>query len=181
MTPDLAMIYLFAGNFAPHGYAMCNGQLLLISQNAALFSLMGTSYGGDGVSNFGLPDLQGRVPIHAGQGAGLSPYFVGQNGGTETKTLNYGQIPGHTHTFNVNNAAGTTATPSGTTYLAAGPVTGSGPNASSLKTYTSVSSNTALGTSTIGSAGGGQPFSILQPFLTVTYVIALQGVFPSRN
>ncbi|WP_295675954.1 phage tail protein [uncultured Mucilaginibacter sp.] len=181
MTPDLAMIYLFAGNFAPAGYATCDGQILPISQNTALFSLIGTSYGGNGQTTFGLPDLRGRVPKHVGQGPGLSGYVLGQMGGTETTTLSVSQIPSHSHAVNVNNAAGTTATPGSTTYLSAGPSTGSGPNASALKTYTTVANNASLIPNTIGATGGGQPFSILSPYLTITYVIALVGVFPSRN
>src|SRR6201996_9722179 len=105
MTPDLAMIYLFASNFAPQGYALCNGQILAISTNTALFSLIGTFYGGNGQNNFALPDLRGRTPIHAGgnsgQGTGLSPYVLGQTGGVETVTLNTSQMPQHTHTLNV--------------------------------------------------------------------------------
>lgn len=181
MTPDLAMIYLFAGNFAPSGYQMCNGQILAISTNTALFSLVGTTYGGNGQNTFALPDLRGRVPIHEGQGPGLSLYNLGQAGGTESVTLTTAQIPSHSHAFNVNAGIGTTASPGSTTYLSAGPVTGSGPNASLLKTYTTSASNISLGPNTIGATGGTQPHSIIQPYLAVTYVIAMQGVYPSRN
>ena len=181
MTPDLAMIYLFAGNFAPQGYAMCNGQIMSISANTALFSLIGTFYGGNGQNTFALPDLRGRVPNHQGQGPGLQSYSVGQVGGAETASLNLSQIPSHSHALNVSAGGGTTGTPGSTTYIAAGPLTGSGPNATQLKTYSTNGPATALIPNSIGSTGGGQPFSILPPYLTITYVIALQGVFPSRN
>ncbi|HWZ02329.1 MAG TPA: tail fiber protein [Mucilaginibacter sp.] len=181
MTPDLAMIYLFGSNFAPSGYQMCNGQIIAISTNTALFSLLGTFYGGNGTSNFALPDLRGRAPIHQGQGPGLSQYNLGQAGGSETITLTTAQMPSHSHAFNVNASGGTTAIPGSTTYLSAGPATGSGPNASSLNSYTTNAPNATLSPNAIGSTGGGQPFSIIQPYLAVTYVIAMQGVFPSRN
>jgi microcystin-dependent protein len=179
--PFVAGIYLGGFNFAPKGFAFCNGQVLAISTNAALFSLLGTTFGGNGTTDFQLPDLQGRVPIHFGQGAGLSPYVLGQLAGTETVTLNTNQIPAHSHAVNVNSAAGNTATPGTTTYLAAGPATGSGPNASQLKTYTTTANNATLNANTIGTAGGSQPFNNLQPYLTVNYFIALVGIFPSRN
>ena len=181
MTPDLAMIYLFASNFAPSGYAFCNGQTLSIASNTALFSLIGTTYGGNGQNTFALPDLRSRVPVHVGQGLGLSSYALGQTGGTETTTLTLSQLPAHSHTVNVNKEAGTTATPGTTTYLAAGPKTGSGPNATALKTYTTNANDATLNANTIGNTGGNQPFNILQPYLAVSFVIALQGVFPSRN
>jgi len=188
MTPDLAMIYLFASNFAPQGYAFCNGQILAISTNTALFSLIGTYYGGNGQNNFALPDLRGRVPVHtgggSGQGPGLSPYNLGQVGGTETVALTQQQIPAHSHSFNANKTAGTTAVPGNTVYLSAGPATGSGPNATQLKTYTtdtSAGNIVPLINNAIGSAGGNQGHNNLQPYLAVNYVIALQGVFPSRN
>jgi microcystin-dependent protein len=177
----LGEISLGAFNFAPHGFALCNGQVLSISQNTALFSLLGTNFGGDGQSTFELPNLQGRVPIHFGQSAGTSQYVIGQTGGVETVTLTQNQIPAHSHLVNVNAAAGTTATPGTTTYLAAGPPTGSGPNATMLDLYTTNASTTTLNAATIANTGGSQPHSILQPFLVVTYVIALQGIFPSRN
>ena len=185
MEADLAMIFLFASNFAPSGYALCNGQILSIAQNTALFSLIGTFYGGNGQNTFGLPDLRGRVPVHtggnSGQGPGLSVYVLGQFGGTETVTLNQQQLPAHSHALNVNNGIGTTATPSSATYLSAGASTGSGPNASQLKSYTTVPNNVSLAPQTVGNSGGNQPFQVLQPYLCVNYVIALQGIFPSRN
>jgi len=188
MTPDLAMIYLFASNFAPQGYALCNGQILAISTNTALFSLIGTFYGGNGQNNFALPDLRGRTPIHtggnSGQGAGLSAYVLGQVGGAENVTLSQTQIPAHNHSLNANKTLGTTGAPGNTVYLSAGPGTGSGPNATSLKTYTtdtSAANIVSLIPNAISSVGGNQPHTNLQPYLAVNYVIALQGVFPSRN
>jgi microcystin-dependent protein len=188
MTPDLAMIYLFASNFAPQGYALCNGQILAISTNTALFSLIGTYYGGNGQTNFALPDLRGRTPIHtggnSGQGPGLSAYVLGQFGGVENVALSTGQMPSHTHSFNVNKTAGTSAAPGNTSFISAGPGTGSGPNASALKTYTTDASPANLVTlnpQAILTAGSSQPHNNIQPYLAVNYVIALQGVFPSRN
>jgi microcystin-dependent protein len=188
MTPDLAMIYLFASNFAPQGYALCNGQILAISTNTALFSLIGTYYGGNGQNNFALPDLRGRTPIHAGgnsgQGPGLSVYVLGQFGGVENVTLTASQMPVHTHSLIVNKSAGTSAVPDNTSYFSAGPSTGSGPNASALKgftTDTTAGNQVPLAPTVISSVGGSQPHTILQPYLAVNYVIALQGVFPSRN
>jgi microcystin-dependent protein len=181
MNPYLGMIFPFAGNFAINGFQMCNGQLLSISQNTALFSVVGTFYGGDGTSTFALPDLRGRGIKHQGEGVGLASYTVGQSGGIEYQTLTVNQIPAHSHALNVNNAAGNTATPGATTFLAGGVPTGSGPNASQLMSYTTTVNNVSLNPASIGSTGGTQPFSILQPYLTVTYLIAMTGIFPSRN
>lgn len=179
--PFVGGIYLVGFNFAPQGFAMCNGQLLSISQNTALFSLLGTFYGGDGVTTFGLPDLRGRVPIHQGQGSGTSPYSVGQVGGQETVTLTTAQLPSHNHALGAVQGAGTTNLPSGA-YLAAGPFTGSGPNATALNTYTvNTTPPASLNAASIQTAGGGQPHTNIQPYLCVTYIIALQGIFPARN
>jgi microcystin-dependent protein len=180
MEPFLGGIYLVGFNFPPKGYAFCNGQLLPISQNTALFSLLGTTYGGDGQTTFALPNLQSRVPIHMGQGPGLSPYVIGQTGGVETVTLTAAQMPYHNHNINVNSLVGNTAAVSGS-YLAAGPATGSGPNASQINSYTTTAPNATLAASAVSNAGGGQPHGIIQPYLVVSYIIALQGVFPSRN
>src|SRR5271165_2423943 len=111
MDPFLSQILIWPPNFAPQGWALCAGQLLPISQNTALFSLIGTFYGGDGISTFALPNLQSRVPIHQGQGTGLSPYVIGQIGGVENVTLNAQQIPQHNHLININNTVGTSADP----------------------------------------------------------------------
>jgi microcystin-dependent protein len=181
MNPYLGMIFPFAGNFAISGFQMCNGQLLSISQNTALFSILGTFYGGDGTSTFALPDLRGRTIVHQGQGSGLSPYAIGQSGGGEHQTLLTNQLPAHSHALNVNSAAGNTATPGTTTFLSGGAPTGSGPNASQLMSYTTTANNASLNAASIGSTGGGQPVSIIQPYLATTYLIAMEGVYPSRN
>ena len=183
MTPDfpiLAMIFLFGSNFAPQGYAFCQGQILNISINTALFSLLGTTYGGNGTTNFQLPNLQGRAPIGFGQSPGTSYYNLGQSGGVETVTLNTNQMPSHSHLVNVNSGAGNTA-PGTTTYLSAGPSSGSGPNATILNVYTAGANNTTLNPNSIAATGGGQPFTVVQPYLAISYIIAMQGVFPSRN
>jgi len=177
----LGTIFLAGYNFAPLGFSMFNGQTLTISSNTALFSLLGTNFGGNGTTNFQLPNLQGRVPVHMGSSAGTSTYVIGQSAGSETTILNTTQLPSHSHALNVNNAAGNSATPGTTTYLAAGPATGSGPNASQLNTYTTVASNATLNANSIGATGSNQPFSVLQPYLTVNFIIAMVGIFPSRN
>ncbi len=180
----LGEIFMGGWNFSPRGFAFCSGQLVSISQNTALFSLLGTNFGGDGVQTFGLPDLRGRAPIHWGQGPGLSQYVIGQQWGTEYVTLAQSQIPAHNHSMVVNKTAGTTSIPATNTYLAAGPVTGSGPNATSLNTFTTdgTSANlTTLAPASTSLYGGSQPHSNIQPSLSVTFVIAMQGIFPSRN
>lgn len=204
----MAMINLFAGNFAPRNFSYCNGQIISIAQNTALFSLLGTTYGGDGQTTFALPDLRGRTPIGPEQGPGLSNYALGQVGGTETITLTIQQMPQHTHalqaTSNSTQAGSAIATNGDATtpennYLALSPKIGSGPNATQLKTYattppapvppaTPISpvklAGGAITTSTSGNttiAGGSQPFSIKNPYLAIYYVICIAGIFPSRN
>jgi microcystin-dependent protein len=164
--PYLGSIILFAGNFAPRGWAFCNGQLLAISQNTALFSLLGTFYGGDGRTTFALPDLRGRAPIHAGQGPGLSSYDLGELGGVEAVTLISTQMPVHTHSQPATNGEQTTNRPS-----------------SALPARGGVYSNESDGSTLrpVSSAGGGQPHQNMQPYLTLNYIIALAGIFPSRN
>lgn len=172
--PFVAEIRIFTGNFAPKGWAFCNGQLMPISQNTALFSLLGTMYGGDGRSTFGLPDLQGRIPIHAGQGAGLSLYSNGELGGSEAVTLAEANMPVHDHVLRANSGAGETRTPSTSTALAAsvsGKLYGPDPGEGGM---------VALHAKTMKSAGGGLPHNNLQPYLALNFIIALQGVFPSR-
>ena len=177
----LGEIFMGGWDFAPRGFAFCNAELMPISQNTALFSLLGTNFGGDGVQTFGLPDLRGRAPIHWGQGPGTSNYAIGQTGGTENVTLISSQIPAHSHTINANGSIPNTASPDGS-YFAASPPTGSGPNASQLKLYTTNAPNgAAFNTGTIGQTGGGQPHSNIQPYQAISFVIALQGIFPSRN
>jgi microcystin-dependent protein len=172
-SPFLAEIKMFGGNFAPRGYAFCNGQILAISQNTALFSLLGTTYGGNGISTFALPNLQGRVPLHWGQGPGLSNYVLGEVIGAETVTLLSTQIPQHTHALNVNGNAGTDGVPASSMVLAA--------STARDKVYSTSAANTTLAPQAIGLTGGSQPHSIVQPVLAVSFIIALQGIFPSRN
>ena len=181
MDPLLAMIFAFGSNFAPQGYLFCSGQLLAIASNTAVFSLLGTTYGGNGTTNFALPDLRGRAPIGQGQGPGLNNYVLGQAAGTETVSILISNLPSHTHAFNVNNAAGTTGIPGTTTYLSKGPSTGSGPNATVLDIYTTAAPNTTLAANAVGLTGSSVPMSNLQPYLAISYVIAMFGIFPTRN
>jgi microcystin-dependent protein len=172
LEPFIAGIVIFAGNFAPRGWAFCNGQILSIAQNTALFSLIGTIYGGNGTTTFALPDLRGRIPIQPGQGPGLSNYTLGQMSGTETRTLLTTNMPAHSHTLNAVSEAGDASSPAGA-FLA---------NTGTLdKEYKATGTNVAMNTLAIGPTGGSQPFSIVQPYLCVNYIIALVGVFPSRN
>jgi microcystin-dependent protein len=169
--PFLGEIRMFGGNFAPRGWALCNGQLLPISQNTALFSLLGTTFGGDGVSTFGLPNLQGRVPIHWGQGAGLSNYNLGQVGGAENVTLQVAQMPAHSHLVSSDSGdTGASSHPNGQLLAS------SGANA----IYNKNADSTML-PSMIQNTGGNQPHANVQPYLSVTFMIALQGIYPSRN
>lgn len=164
---------MFAGNFPPRGWALCNGQTMSIAQNTALFSLLGTTYGGNGVNTFNLPNLQGRVPIHWGNGAGLSPYVQGQMAGSENVTLLYSQMPVHSHLVNASSNGGNQASPANN--IPAVESTGT-----SLD-YSNGAANVTMNPATVGNAGGNQPFPVIQPYLTVTFIIALQGIFPSRN
>lgn len=175
MDPFLGEIRMFAGNFAPRGWATCDGQILPIAQNTALFSLLGTTYGGNGQTTFALPDLRGRVPVHVGQGPGLSPYSLGQSAGSENVTLTSGQMPGHTHTLNASSAGGDAGSPQN---AVSAMVTDTQGNA--FNGYTA-SPNTTMSPQAIAPAGGNQPHANIQPFLCLTFIIALEGIFPSRN
>jgi microcystin-dependent protein len=166
-NPFIGSIAMFAGNFAPTGWALCNGQLLAISQNTALFSILGTTFGGDGTSNFALPDLQGRVPVHAGQGTGLSLYDLGESGGAETVALTEAQLPAHTHTA---NAGGTQTTNSPSNAIPA-----------QNGAYTTGSPSGTMATDAIGATGSGGAHPNIQPFLAVNFIIALVGIFPPRS
>ena len=172
-SPFLGEIKMFGGNFAPRGYAFCSGQILPIAQNTALFSLLGTTYGGNGQTTFALPDLRGRVPVHQGQGPGLSPYDLGQVGGTETTTLTVNQMPSHNHFIAANSGPGTTAAPASNAALAA--------STARDRLYTTNATNTNLAPASLSPTGGNQPVSILQPYLVINFIIALEGIFPSRN
>jgi microcystin-dependent protein len=168
--PFLGEIRLFGFNFAPRGWATCNGQLLAINSYSALFSLLGTFYGGDGRTNFALPNLQSRVAIHQGQGQGLSPYTIGQNGGTENVTLNQGQMPQHNHAAIASGANASVARPAGAVLALVG-----------TSIYAAAPDGTQMNPGMIGMAGSGQPHQNIQPYLTVNFCIAVQGTFPSRN
>jgi microcystin-dependent protein len=166
--PFLGEIRLFPYNFAPRGWAFCAGQLMSISQNTALFSLLGTTYGGNGQTTFALPDLRGRRAVSSGQGPGLSFYNLGQQGGTEFTTLLQTNMPMHAHTVGATMVAAGDNKPAGN-YLAVG------------GSYVNTAPNTTMGPLMIQSTGGGQPFGILDPYLALNYCIALVGIFPSRN
>ena len=196
MEPMLAQIILFGGNLAPRGWALCEGQLLPISQYSALFSLLGTTYGGDGRTTFGLPDLRGRVPMGAGNGPGLSARRIGQKAGQETHFLNQQEMPSHSHAVintatqdqhiklskdaAVNQIPAEGDVPAAAQYgsgLSATKVNAFGP-ATNLVNGQAISGSTGI---TIGNTGAGQPHNNMQPFITINYIIALQGVFPSRS
>ena len=173
--PFLAEIKIFAGNFAPRNFAFCDGQLLAITQNTALFSLLGTTYGGDGRSTFGLPDLRGRIPLHYGRGPGQNPYRLGQKGGIEDVTLNISQLPGHEHKLLANSSAANVDIPGGATPADTTQPTDSTANLSYRDNDTDVPM-------TITSpAGGSRGHNNMMPYLCVSYIIALSGVYPSRN
>ena len=169
--PYIGEIRMFGGNFAPAGWAFCNGQLLSISDpnNASLFTLIGTTYGGDGTTTFALPNLQSRIPIHMGQGGGLSNYTIGEQGGTEQVTLTNNQIPIHTHPPLASDAGGTADSP-GNNFWAA----------SSLgKPYVAGPPGVQMNQQSIAATGGSQPHDNMMPFLCVSYIISLFGLFPS--
>lgn len=172
--PFLGEIRMFGFQFAPEGWAMCNGQTLSISQNTALFSLLGTMYGGNGTTTFQLPNLQSRVPIHQGQGPGLSSYVMGQSSGAETVTLTSSEIPSHNHLLNCNTAGGNAASPQNS-YPA---VESTG---TSLDYNTAATSGATMNAGAIALTGGGEAHTNIQPYLCVNFCIAMEGVFPSRN
>jgi microcystin-dependent protein len=187
----LGQIIQFGGNFAINGTAMCNGQIIPISQNTALFSLLGTFYGGNGTSKFALPDLRGRSMIHQGQGTGLSPYVIGQQGGTENVTLLTGNMPAHTHTMTATLSAGGAQPKASMLAPAAGSVLGHATDISSNPTQAEPAIYCPAGTATpvalgglnvsAGITGSSLPLQILNPYLTITCLIMLVGIFPSRN
>lgn len=171
----LGEIRMFAGNYAPSGWAFCDGQLLAIAQNQALFSILGTTYGGDGRTTFGLPDLRGRVAIHPGNGPGLSSYSLGEKGGVETVTLTVNNLPAHSHTATVTN-------PVNDDEATSDDPTGKYPAVSGENMYhESSNAEGAVPNVTVNNTGGGQAFDKRQPFATVHYIICIEGVFPSRN
>jgi microcystin-dependent protein len=179
MDPFVGEIRMVAFSFAPVGWALCNGQLLAIQQNTALFSLIGTYYGGNGTTNFALPNLQGRFPLHQGAGAGLPDYVLGQVGGSPTATLTSSNLPTHAHTFaqNVSSASADHADPTGSIpALAASSARG----AVAPFVYTQGVPTGAFPAQNTGPAGGNQPFNIEPPYLCINFIIALQGIFPQH-
>lgn len=160
---------MFGGNFAPLGWAFCSGQVLPISQNDALFNLIGTTYGGDGQETFNLPDLQGRLPVHYGTLQGGSTYVIGERAGSETVTLTTQQIPIHNHAANVATAAGTNTLPTSAVWAA-----------SSLNNYSTNAPSTPMAP-TIQPSGGNQPHDNMMPFLAVSFIISLNGIYPSQG
>ena len=166
--PFLAEITIVGFNFAPRGYAFCDGQLLPINQNQSLYSLLGTTYGGDGRTTFALPDLRSRVPIHRGNDSG-SNYALGQKGGEETHTLNANEMPSHTHTIQGSADAATQSDPTGNVL------------AKSTQLYRQSTNLVDMVSGTMSNQGGGQAHDNMQPYLAVNFCIALQGLFPSRN
>ena len=174
--PFVAEIRIFPFNFAPRGWAWCDGQLMPLSQNTALFSLLGTTYGGNGMSNFALPDLQGRAPMHPGQGSGLSLHDLGESGGSETVTLLESEIPAHNHAMSVS----TSASDEEGQKQPQGAVPGSQQNTNQM--YGSLASNLVqMSDQSLAPAGSDQPHNNMQPYLTFYFCIALQGVFPPRT
>jgi microcystin-dependent protein len=167
----LGSLLLVPYNFAPAGWALCQGQLLPIAQYTALFSLLGTTYGGDGVNTFALPDLRGRVPISSGQGVGLQNYNLGQNGGAESATLGVNQLPSHNHLVNTV-ASPATAAQASNHYLA---------SSTQGSIYSPAEPTTRLHAMAVSHAGGGQPVGIRSPYLTLNWIIALTGIFPSQS
>ena len=171
--PFVGEIRMFAGNFAPRGWAFCDGQLLSISQNDALFSLLGTLYGGDGRTTFGLPDLRGRIPVHAGSGPGLTTRYLGANGGTENETLIVNQLPVHNHAPRAVDTPGTSSSPENAVWAAAPQgafyVTGDANPGATM--------NSQIATQ----IGGSQSHTNMQPYLCIHFIIALVGIYPSRN
>jgi microcystin-dependent protein len=180
-TPFMGQIEIFSFVFAPKGWTMCNGQLLPINQNQALFSLLGTTYGGDGRVNFALPDLRSRVPISMGSGGGGN-YTLGERGGEEAHTVNISELPGHNHAImsDVNN--GTVPLPASNTVLGIGNGVANPGGTFNIDLYNSTSNpNNTMWAGTIGFTGGSQPHTNIMPYLCLNFCIALQGIFPSQN
>jgi len=186
--PFIAQIVMFGGTFAPRGWAFCEGQLLPISQNTALFSLLGTTYGGDGRTSFGLPDLRGRVPLHPGTGPGLSTYRLGQKGGAERVTLTTNQLPSHKH--DATGVATLRGTPRAGNRAAPGFPGGIGRSLAKVEGHNQYSTRPPTAdmhpdsiqmTVAVGNTGGGQAVEIRQPYIALNYIIALVGIYPSRQ
>lgn len=172
MPSYVGELRIFAGNFAPSGWRFCEGQLLSISENQTLFNLIGTIYGGDGQSTFGLPDLRGRIPVHVGQGPGIANnYQIGEKAGAEEVTLSPTQIPSHSHAMLGSSGNGSQSTPENNVLA----------SSTLARLYTGNTPNLAMAPNSISAAGGSLPHNNLQPYLCVNYIISLFGVFPSQN
>ena len=169
--PFVGEIRMFAGNFAPRGWAFCDGQLLAVSQNDALFSLLGTIYGGDGRTTFGLPDLRGRIPIHAGEGPGLSPRRLGAKAGAEKVTLTVNQLPAHGHTMRGSSDVANEANPNGKVVA----------ESRTFDLYQTADASSDMASGVIANVGGSRSHTNLQPFLCIHYIISLVGIYPSRH
>jgi microcystin-dependent protein len=172
MDPFVAEIRIFPFNFAPKGWAFCDGQILPLSQNTALFSLLGTTYGGDGKSNFALPNMQGNAPMHPGQGPGLSLHDLGETGGSETVSLLESEIPSHSHFLRASIDDADLTIPTSARILA---------KSSGQNIYAPTANVTAMSDNALAPAGGDQPHNNMQPYLTLNFCIALQGVYPPRT
>ncbi len=168
-SPYIGEIRMFGGNFAPAGWAFCDGSLLSIAENDALFNLIGTTYGGDGQNTFALPDLRGRAPLHAGQGPGLSNYTLGQAGGTESVTLTPNQLPAHSHLAQGQTAAGSQTSPSNGVWAA-----------STLNQFSANTPTQPFAANAVGMSGGSQPHDNMMPYATINYIISLFGIYPSQ-
>ncbi|CAG7633751.1 phage tail protein [Paenibacillus allorhizosphaerae] len=169
--PYIGEIRIFAGNFAPAGWAFCDGSMLSISQNDTLFNLIGITYGGDGQQTFALPDLRGRIPIHMGQGPGLSPYALGQTGGSEAVTLTTNQIPAHNHQMLGQTKRGNTNSPQNAVWAK-----------STLRQFNDSSGQTqSMHPNIVSPSGGSQPHDNMMPYLTINFIISLFGIYPSQT
>jgi microcystin-dependent protein len=170
MDQYIGEIRMFGGNYAPEGWAFCNGQIISITQNEALYSLIGTTYGGDGQSTFALPDLRGRIPLHQGQNPHMgTTYHTGQMAGKEIETLTLGQVPAHTHGVMAASENGTLPSPANAFW------------AKNVEQYSTNSPDGTMSTEAISEAGGSQPHENMMPFLSISFIIALTGIYPSRD
>lgn len=174
-TPFIGEIRMFGGNFAPRGNAFCNGQLLSIAQNTALFSILGTTYGGNGTTIFGLPDLRSRAPMHSGNGPGLTPRVLGEQGGVENVTLQTTQIPFHNHQASGQTALGGQPSPASATWAT------TGTSRMPVPLYAPAPANTTMNDLALAQTGSSQPHNNMPPYLVINFIIATQGVFPARN
>lgn len=170
--PFIGEIKMWGGNYAPRGYALCNGQTLPLSQNTSLFAVLGAVFGGNGRSNFGLPNLQSRVPMHWGNGAGLTPSILGQAGGEANVALTVMQMPAHNHSLNCNENGDGSGNPQSSIFT--------GGERGGENAYASQSGSAMMAPQTVAPTGGGQPHNNMQPYLGLTFIIALQGIFPMR-